>query len=69
MEPFKWSTDYPHSDNSETMNDWLMNHCSFAIDLVDGTYAEVVCEEGNVYGCHASGDGDFCNHVITFELI
>lgn len=69
MEPYRWKTEHPHADNSETMSDWINNHCPYAIELVDGTYAEVTCEEGNVYACHAAGDGDSFNHVITFELI
>lgn len=70
MDDFYWSTYTPHSDNSETMQEYLDEfNDSLTIDHVDGTRAEGVCKDGNRYAIHASGNGDSFNHKVEFELI
>ena len=71
MNDYTWKTDEPHSDNIITMTDYLcveMNP-SWTIDSVDGTYAEITTDFGDRYEVHASGNGDFSNHRVRFELI
>lgn len=69
MKAVKWETDDPHADNTETMCDYIENHNMLDITMVDGAYAEEVNSQGQKYAIHASGDGDFCNHKVEFELI
>jgi hypothetical protein len=70
MNPYCWHTDEVHANNTVTMNDWIENHnTQLDIYLIDGTYAEGIDQEGNTWEVHASGDGDFNNHKIEFELI
>jgi len=64
-----WQTDEPHSDNTITMSEYINDMTLLDITLIDGTYAEGVDCKGQRYGIHASGDGDFCNHKIEFELL
>jgi len=52
---------------SEFLNYHLPEECD--ILYVDGTYAEILTEDGVVYGVHASGNGDSYNHKIEFEEI
>jgi hypothetical protein len=69
---YKWSTEFGHSNNMETMNDFLCNHLpdNFNVTFQDGTYAEIFDTETNVmYAVRAMGDGDFCNHKVTFEQL
>ncbi len=70
IEDFRWSTEEPHSDNIETMNDYLDVHMptEWKLLVVEGTYAEIKNNEGN-FAVHASGDGNCYNHRITFEEI
>jgi hypothetical protein len=65
---WKWSTDEPHRDNSETMTDYLNTEMdpSWIIDLVDGSYAEITTDCGDEYALHASGDGNFNDHKVSF---
>lgn len=72
METFRWSTEYYHPDNQFTMDDYLMNHLpeNFEIIFEDGTYAEIQNKDnGQIWGVHASGDGDSFNHKVEFEFI
>jgi len=72
MDDYTWRTDESHSDNSETMNDYLDNEMdqTWEIIMVDGTYAEIVTyDQGDKYGVHASGDGDSFSHRISFESL
>ena len=72
MEQFIWQTEKPHSDNTETMIDFLENHLesNFLILETDGSYAEIQCRNTDaIYSVHASGNGDFTNHSVTFELL
>lgn len=72
METYKWHTTEAHSDNNETMNDYLDNHLPecFKPIFQDGTYAEIRNENtGQIFAVHASGDGDFCNHKVEFEFV
>lgn len=70
---FIWETDYEHANNNDTMNEWLEEHLPAEFELIedslDGTYAEIITLEGHKFACHASGNGDFYNHKIEFELI
>ncbi len=48
---WKWTRDPPEFD--------ILEH--------DGSYARIKNKvNGLEYSCHASGDGDFCNHKIEF---
>ena len=72
MESYRWSTPQPHNNNNETMDDYLNNHLPQCFDVVfeDGTYAEIKNKNtGQLFAVHASGDGDFNNHKVTFEFI
>ena len=72
METYKWHTIEPHSNNEETMNDYLENHLSdeFEVIFEDGTYAEIKNKEtGVIWGVNASGDGDFTHHKVEFEFV
>ena len=50
MNNFYWETEMEHSNNTETMNDYLENHLGseFSIHNQDGSYAEIKCN-GTVY--------------------
>lgn len=66
-----WSTEESHTDNSETMNDYLdfeMDQ-SWSVDLIDGTYAEVTTDCGIRYEVYVSGDGDSFNHMAKLVRI
>ncbi len=69
MEDIRWVTEEPHADNITTMNDYLDNINMLDISFVDGTYAEGTNCKGEKYEIHASGDGDFNHHIISFKLI
>jgi len=69
IEPEYWTTEEPHATNAETMGDWLDNSNMLDITHVDGSYAEGVNAQGQKFGIHASGNGDFCNHKVEFELL
>ena len=64
-----WSTE-PHSDNIETMTNFLEQELpgDINVTLVDDTYAEIRINKLN-YSVNVSGNGDFCNHKAEFELI
>ena len=72
MEDFFWTTELPLATNEETMNDfletYLKDHCGEDYEPVhtDGTYCEIQNDKGELYGLHASGNGDFCNHRVKF---
>jgi hypothetical protein len=69
MEDFRWQTKMPHSDNTQTMCDFLENHLheNFLVVLQDGSYAEITNKfTGIKYAVHAGGDGDFVSHRVTF---
>lgn len=71
MNDYTWGTSVPHSDNTETMSDYLNNHLpeNWKVLIHDGSYAEVQDESGSRWEVHASGDGDSFNHRVRFELI
>ena len=72
METYKWNTIDPHSNNEETMNDYLENHLpdKFEVLFEDGTYAEIKNKNsGAIWGVRASGDVDFTHHKVEFEFI
>lgn len=72
MQPFYWNTENEHSNNVETMNDYLENHLSdeFEVIFEDGTYAEIKNKNtGAIWGVNASGDGDFTHHKVDFEFV
>ena len=64
---FYWDTDYEHSDNMETMDEFL--NCYLPEDCnileIDGTYAEVE-QNGVKVGINSSGNGDFRKHKVEF---
>jgi len=69
MDTWRWETDEPHFDNTETMSDYLdiEMDASWSVDLVDGSYAEIMTDCGIIYSVHASGDGDSFNHKVDFK--
>ncbi len=67
METFIWRTEYAHNDNEQTMQEYLYEYCELDITLTDGTYAEGMDKQGNLWAIHASGNGDSFNHKIEFE--
>ena len=71
MKDHKWSTEESHANNSETMSDYLNEEMdqSWEVLIVDGTYAEIMTDCGRCYEVHASGDGDFDKHKVSFEII
>lgn len=69
METYYWTTEYEHSNNEETMQEYLDEVCMLDVITVDGTYAEGKNCKGEVYAIRASGNGDFLNHKIEFELL
>ena len=69
MKSIYWTTDEPHANNSETMQDYLENINMLDIHFVSRTYAEGSNGMGERYEIHASGDGDFLHHRIDFKLI
>ena len=70
MEDYTWSTDYAHSDNTETMNDYLQNHLPDGAEVLyhEGTYAEILYNYEK-YEVHSSGDGDFKHHRVSFKNV
>jgi hypothetical protein len=69
METCYWKTEEPHVDNNETMQAYLEDINMLDITIVDGAYAEGVNAKGEKYALHASGNGDFYNHKVEFELL
>ena len=72
MEQFNWETEQSHSNNTETMNDYLETHLPehFHLVIQDGSYAEVQSSyTAQIYAVHASGNGDFNHHSVKFELL
>jgi hypothetical protein len=51
------------------MQEYLHEHCELDITLTDGTYAEGMDKQGNLWAIHASGNGDSFNHKIEFEAL
>lgn len=70
MDNYYWETEEPLATNELTMHDWVDNHMPDDYELLKhyGTYAEVKTPEGTIE-VHASGDGDFCNHKVSFVLV
>lgn len=72
METYRWTTQEEHTDNTETMNDYLDNHLPqcFKVMFQDGTYAEIKNRNSHQrFEVHASGDGDFRNHKVEFKFM
>ena len=69
MKTYYWTTEQPHTCNTHTMCQYLEEINTLEIIDQDGTYAEVVDDEGQKWGLHASGNGDFFSHKIEFEKI
>ncbi len=69
-DPYHWSTEGYHHDNSFTMNDYIDNEMDISWEAEQyGTSAEIMDDCGNIYLARAAGNGDSFNHVITFELL
>jgi hypothetical protein len=73
IEDFTWNTEYDLPDNTAVMMEWIDVYMPEEVILIeeslDGTYSEIINEEGHKFACHASGNGDFFNHKINFELL
>ncbi len=70
-EDFTWTTKESHFNNEQTMQDFIKNHvpANFEVFFVDGTYAEMQHLNGQIWGIHASGNGDSFNHRVRFEFM
>jgi len=69
MKDFRWTTDYVHTDNTATMEEYLEQHLPSNLEVTyqEGTYAEVKDKaSGTKWSIHAGGDGDSFNHRIRF---
>ena len=70
---YTWTTDSPHYDNSETMQDFMDNHLGeafegdFKVIYQEDSYAEVEDEYGIIRELYASGNGDSNNHTIRIR--
>jgi len=75
MEDYTFTTKEPLATNADTMEAFSNDHFYkvFDKDAVfiedDGSYAEVLDGNGKKWALHASGDGDFTSHRITFKDI
>ena len=72
MKNYNWETEQSHSNNTETMTDFLENHLDscFLILEKNGSYAEIQRQNTDaIYAVHASGNGDFTHHSVRFELL
>ena len=71
MDDYYYSTDEPHYNNIETMQDYLDNEMPdvWSVLFSDGTYAEIETPYGDRYEVHASGNGTSYNHRISFKPI
>lgn len=72
METYYFKTEHSHANNTVTMSEFLEYHLesNFMIDFQDGSYAVIQDElNGKRYGVSASGNGDFHNHKIEFNLL
>lgn len=69
MEDVTWTSEYPHSDNSHTMSEYLYEFNMLDIELVDGSYAEGVDCSGDLWAIRAMGGGDSFSHRVTFEKL
>lgn len=75
MENFYWSTDYYLGTNTDNMCDFIDNHmadhCGVDFEVVhdEGTYVEIQNDAGDLWGVHASGNGDSYNHIVIFKWL
>lgn len=75
MEDYRFTTKTPLATNEATMSVFLYEHFYERFDSEaqvitdDGTYVEVENGNGKLWAVHASGDGDFVSHRISFELL
>jgi len=72
METFYWHTEQAHSDNTETMSEYLDEHLplEFTIVYQDGTMSEVRnSETAERFEAHASGNGDSFHHKVEFNAL
>lgn len=75
MDDYIWQTESPHATNEITMHDFIEYHmeeyCGSDFEVVfhDGTYAEIQNNNGDLFAVNAMGNGDFCNHKVTFERL
>ena len=64
---YTWETEEPHSDNSETMEDYLENHLPDAYEVIEQNGTLAIIMKGKKIVVHASGNGDFTSHKVRFE--
>lgn len=75
MKDYTWITQEAMATNTDTMNDFIDNHmaehCGADYEVVcdDGSYCEIQNDRHQLYGIHASGNGDFCSHRVRFEKL
>lgn len=75
MKDYKFRTENIHFNNTQTM-DYFLNELFYnvfdeysVVIFTDDSYAEIIDSEDHTWALHASGDGDFYNHKIRFELL
>ena len=68
LQTYYWTTDQPHSTNQVTLEDYLHHHLDneWVVVWFCGTSAEIVNGCGARLEVHASGNGDFFNHKVSF---
>lgn len=64
---YKWQTESAHSDNTETMQDYLDNHLPGGYEIIEQGGSLAIVGKMNKIIIHASGDGDFTHHKVRFE--
>ena len=72
METFYWTTEQPHQNNTDTMNQYLCEHLplEFTIIYQDDSTAEIRnSETAERFQVHATGNGDSYNHKVEFKSL
>ena len=67
---YYWETNDPHFTNTETMADFLNNHLPDGFEIIteQGSFAQIISiGTDKLFDLHASGDGDFTHHVISWN--
>lgn len=71
-ETYYWQTEIEHRDNIHTLTAYLDWHLPDNFEVVEHeeTFAIIKDKKDGVnYGVYASGNGDFFNHKVEFELM
>ncbi|WP_394239914.1 hypothetical protein [Vibrio astriarenae] len=69
---YHWFTEKPLDTTLDVMTDFLDNELTDDYEITgdDDSYAIIKEKESGIaWGCHASFDGDACNHKIEFDAV